>query len=91
MTADPRIEQIRALLDDWRDPDQVLEDIRAILDSPPPDSETEWGWKTRYRTYSATQPGQRGEEEARRIVSEGYKDSRVLVRREVGPWTEVQP
>ncbi len=36
MTEDPRISEIRALLDDWRDPDQVLEDIRAILDRPAP-------------------------------------------------------
>lgn len=27
--------EIRAMLDDWRDPDQVLEDIRAIVDREP--------------------------------------------------------
>ncbi|GAB3156137.1 hypothetical protein GCM10027258_62110 [Amycolatopsis stemonae] len=29
-----QLAEIRAVLDDWRDPDQVLEDIRAILDRP---------------------------------------------------------
>ena len=36
MSEDSRLSEIRAVLDDWRDPDQVLEDIREIIDRPAP-------------------------------------------------------
>lgn len=53
--------------------------------SPLPDSETEWGYRA---PWGATTP-QSNEAEARRWVEMSVPGARVLVRREVGPWTAV--
>jgi hypothetical protein len=52
-----------------------------------PDSITQWG----YRTPWGSNVGHRSEESAHAIVAGTYPYARAVIRREVGPWTEVQP
>lgn len=54
--------------------------------SPLPDSETEWG----YRIPDGFVSLEPSEAMARRWVDMAFPGQRVLVRREVGPWIEVQ-
>jgi len=51
------------------------------------DSETEWG----YRIPDGFVSLEPSEAMARRWVDMAFPGQRVLVRREVGPWVEVQP
>lgn len=51
-----------------------------------PDGGTEWG----YRVPWGVEVAQQSEQAARQIVSDSLPGARTLIRREVGPWTEVQ-
>jgi len=94
MTADPRISEIRNLIDSREecvrqgylrgDELWLTEAIRAIVDrEPTSDSETQWGCRDRHGTVHTV--GVENEAQAHAMRS------MTPVRREVGPWTEVQP
>lgn len=70
-------------------PPLYARDLQALanLATTLPDSETQWGYRT---PWGACVPHP-SEASARTIVDGSYPHARVLVRREVTPWIEVQP
>lgn len=96
MTEDSRISEIRAVLDAYYDAETssseavVLARVTRILDrpapAPEPGSVTEWGYRARDDQFVV----ECGEQDAR-AAEQACPRLYDLVRREVGPWVEVQP